>query len=106
VFIYYRTGSYVPAFRENRADSRLQAPTRCTLNELLAEGLIAQTFSLSPANEKLDIQIIFEGTVRIVRSEPGSPTSASSASVNTFDPTLRPKLVSVSTARRKLIARP
>src|SRR3984957_13575913 len=70
VFIYYRTGSYVPAFRHNRADRRMHAPIQRALSELLAEGLITQTFDLSPADRQFGVQIIFEGTVRIVRSEP------------------------------------
>src|SRR5580700_11647611 len=52
VFIYYRTGSYVPAFRHNRADDRVLAPIHRALNELLAEGLITQTLDLSPADRK------------------------------------------------------
>src|ERR1700733_2040081 len=43
VFIYYRTGSYVPVFRFHRADNRMLAPIHRALNELLAEGLITQT---------------------------------------------------------------
>jgi len=69
LFIYYRTGSYVPAFRPNRIKNGLHVATHRALNQLLAEGLIAQTFDLSLADRKFDVQIIFEGTVRIVRSE-------------------------------------
>jgi hypothetical protein len=68
VFIYYRTGSYVPAFRQNRADERLRVASHRDLNELLAEGLIAQTLDLGPEDREFGIQIVFEGTVRIVRS--------------------------------------
>jgi hypothetical protein len=69
VFIYYRTGSYVPAFRTNRIEQRFPLTTHRDLRELLAEGLVAQTIDLSPGDREFEIQIIFEGTVRIVRSE-------------------------------------
>src|SRR5580698_9864313 len=68
VFIYYRTGSYVPAFRLNRAEKRSHVTTSRNLNEILAEELIAQTLDLSPGEQEFEIQIIFEGTVRVVRS--------------------------------------
>jgi hypothetical protein len=99
VFIYYRTGSYVPAFRHNRADNRMLAPTHRTLNELFAEGLITQTLDLSPADRNLEFQIIFEGTVRIVRSESAAAATAPCASAkNIFGPCPTPKVVSVPAA--------
>jgi hypothetical protein len=70
VFIYYRTGSYVPAFRAHHTDKRMYVTSHRDLNELLAEGLINQTIDLSPMGRKFDVQIVFEGTVRIVRSGP------------------------------------
>jgi hypothetical protein len=76
VFIYYRTGSYVPAFRPHRTDNRIHVTTHRSLNQLLAETLIDQTIDLSPADRQFDIQIVFEGTVRIVRSAPKSATPA------------------------------
>jgi hypothetical protein len=97
VFIYYRTGSYVPSFRHNRADNRMLAPIHRALNELLAEGLITQTLDLSPADRKFEVQIIFEGTVRIVRSESAAAATAPCASAkNIFGPCPTPKVVSVS----------
>jgi len=72
VFIYYRTGSYVPAFRPHCTANRMQVTTHRALNELLAESLIAQTIELSPADRQFDVQIVFEGTVRVVRSGPES----------------------------------
>jgi hypothetical protein len=71
VFIYYRTGSYVPAFRCNRADQRTQLSANRAFNKFLAETL-TQTLDLSPAEQEFDVQIVFEGTVRIVRPEPKS----------------------------------
>src|SRR5580698_2421290 len=71
VFIYYRTGSYVPAFRCNRADQRTQLSANRAFNKFLAETL-TQTLDLSSAEQEFDVQIVFEGTVRIVRPEPKS----------------------------------
>ena len=71
VFIYYRTGSYVPAFRCNRADQPVPLSATRPFNELLGETL-TQTLDLSSTEQEFDVQIIFEGTVRIVRSKPKS----------------------------------
>jgi hypothetical protein len=99
VFIYYRTGSYVPAFRHPRADKHVHAPISRALNELLAEGLITQTLNLGPADRKFDVQIIFEGTVRIVRSEPSAAAKAPAApGKNIFGSGSKPMIVSVSAA--------
>jgi hypothetical protein len=76
VFIYYRTGSYVPAFRPHLAESRVRVTGNRTLNELLGESLIGEAMDLSAADRTFDVQIMFEGTVRIVRSERASPTTA------------------------------
>jgi hypothetical protein len=83
VFIYYRTGSYVPAFRCNRAEKRMPLSASRAFNELLAETL-TQSIDLSSTDQKFDVHIVFEGTVRIVRSEPKSPGAAP------FAPTYRP----------------
>lgn len=80
VFIYYRTGSYVPAFRCNRADQRTQHSANRAFNKFLAETL-TQTLDLSSAEQEFDVQIVFEGTVRIVRSKPKSPGATPFATV-------------------------
>jgi hypothetical protein len=99
VFIYYRTGSYVPSFRHNRADNRMLAPIHRALNELLAEGLITQSLDLSPADRNFEVQIIFEGTVRIVRSESAAAATAPCAPAkNIFGTCPTPKVVSVPAA--------
>ncbi len=99
VFIYYRTGSYVPAFRHNRPDNRMLAPIHRALNELLAEGLITQSLDLSPADPNFEVQIIFEGTVRIVRSESAAAATAPCAPAkNIFGTCPTPKVVSVPAA--------
>jgi hypothetical protein len=95
VFIYYRTGSYVPAFR-HRADNRMHEPMSRTLNELLGEGLITQILNLGPADQKVEVQIIFEGTVRIVRAEPAAAVTAHFAPVKSIlGLSSAPKIVSV-----------
>lgn len=65
VFIYYRTGSYIPGFRRHRTYNRTHMTTHRALNELLTEGRITQTLDLSSGARRLDVQIVFEGTVRI-----------------------------------------
>jgi hypothetical protein len=100
VFIYYRTGSYVPAFRHHRADNRMHEPMSCTLNELLGEGLITQILNLGPADQKVEVQIIFEGTVRIVRAEPAAVVTAHFAPVKSIlGVSSVPKIVSVPAAK-------
>jgi hypothetical protein len=44
--------------------------TSRALGSFLVEGLVAQGLSLSAGFRELDVQIVFEGTVRI--SQPGS----------------------------------
>ena len=76
IFIYYRTGSYVPAFRPQRPEDRSQIATHRALHELLTEGLITQAVDLSSAAGKLDVHIVFEGTVRVLCSgAKSSPTT-------------------------------
>src|SRR5580704_2207296 len=74
VFIYYRTGSYVPAFRAQRANNYARVTTQSALNDILAESLITHAIDLG-SDRQFNVQIIFEGTVRIVRSSLESPTS-------------------------------
>jgi hypothetical protein len=74
VFIYYRTGSYVPAFRAQRANSYARVTTQSALNDILAESLITHAIDLG-SDRQFNVQIIFEGTVKIVRSSLESPTS-------------------------------
>lgn len=73
VFIYYRPGSYVPVFRDHHTQSRSQMTIDRALRELLAERLITQAVDLSEPQD-FDVQIVLEGTVRILRS--GAKSSA------------------------------
>ncbi|MGC2103898.1 MAG: hypothetical protein WA647_02255 [Candidatus Acidiferrum sp.] len=74
IFIYYRPGSYVPAFRsrDKREDGGLA--TDRALREFLTAGLVAKTLEVpSVSREIINLQIVFEGTVRILRSSAESP---------------------------------
>jgi hypothetical protein len=76
VFIYYRPSSYVPTFRHQRTPNCGDAATNCVLRELLTEGLINQAVVLGSAAQRLDVQIVFEGTIRVLglRAESSAPT--------------------------------
>jgi hypothetical protein len=68
VFIYYRPGGYTPVFRlQRKTPNRIDSAQ--ALGNFLAEGLVAQGLSLGDAFRELDVQIVFEGTLRI--SHPG-----------------------------------
>jgi hypothetical protein len=78
IFIYYRPGSYVPAFRRSdKQDGGGLAMDR-TLRELLTEGLVAKALEVPSASGEINLQIVFEGTVRILRTGAESPGSAES----------------------------
>ena len=77
VFICYRPGSYVPAFRHQRSLRDDRIATDRALGELLTEELSAQALDIPLAARKLDVQIVFEGTVRVLRPglRPSTPTA-------------------------------
>lgn len=67
VFIYYRPGSYVPVFRRHeRLKTVGSLPTERALKEVLAEGAVAKAIKALSRNRDFDIQIVFEGTLRIL----------------------------------------
>jgi hypothetical protein len=72
VFIYYRRGSYVPVFRLQHPVHQSCSQTHETLGDLLSESLAAQGFDFR--STELHVQIIFEGTVRVLRSGAASST--------------------------------
>jgi hypothetical protein len=76
VFIYYRPGSYVPAFR--RRDNHEDAGLPTALSALLLEGLVAKDLEAPSVSEEINLQIVFEGTVRILRSRADSTRPAES----------------------------
>lgn len=66
VLIYYRIGSYVPAFRHQRSQHEDPIGADRILGELFTLGLSARPDIPSVAR-KLNVQTIFEGTVRVLR---------------------------------------
>lgn len=80
VFIYYRAGSYVPAFRRRDNQEGSSLATNRALGEFLTEGLFANVLELPSASREIGLQIVFEGTVRVLRSraESTSPTESRS----------------------------
>jgi hypothetical protein len=73
VLIHYRPGSYVPAFRrhDNQESGRLAMDR--ALSELLTDGLVAKALEVPPASREINLQIVFEGTVRVLRTRAESP---------------------------------
>jgi hypothetical protein len=78
VFIYYRPGSYVPAFRRRDNQEGAGLATDRALRELLIEGLVAKALEVPSVSREITLQIVFEGTVRILRSRTESQGSAES----------------------------
>jgi hypothetical protein len=78
VFIYYRPGSYVPAFRRHDNQEGGGLAMDRALRELLTEGLVAKTLEVPSESQEINVQIVFEGTVRILRSSAESPGPAES----------------------------
>ena len=74
VLIHYRPGSYVPAFRHQSSLREDRIATDRVLGELFTDGLGTQALDNPLVTRKLDVQIVFEGTVRVLR--PGSRSSA------------------------------
>src|ERR1700684_882175 len=72
VFVYYRIGSYVPVFRRQRSRPALRIAADRTLSEVLSEELAAHAADISVVQRIRDVQIVFEGTLRIARLEPKS----------------------------------
>jgi hypothetical protein len=71
VFVYYRTGSYVPVFRHQRSRPALCIAADRTLSQVLSEALVSRA-DFSEIEQIQDVQIVFEGTLRISRLGPRS----------------------------------
>jgi hypothetical protein len=80
VFIYYRPGSYVPAFRSRDNQEGGGLATDRALSELLTAGLVAKALEVPSASRGINLQIVFEGTVRVLRSRAKSPGPTESTS--------------------------
>ena len=76
----YRPGSYVPAFRRRDNQEGGGLATDRALRELLTEGLLAKTLEVSPVSREINLQTVFEGTVRVLRlrAESRGPTESRS----------------------------
>jgi hypothetical protein len=79
VFIYYRPGGYTPVFRMQRKDPN-RIDTSRSLGSFLVEGLVDQGLNLGDGIRELEVQIVFEGTVRILH--PGLEHTATEDSRN------------------------
>ena len=66
VFIYYRPGSYVPAFRR-RDNQEGGLATGRALREFLTEGFVAKALEVPSVSREINLQIVFEGTLRVLR---------------------------------------
>jgi hypothetical protein len=77
IFVYYRVGSYVPVFKPQRTRPAVRIAADRELSEMLIEELAARVASTSAMEEIRDVQIIFEGTLRISRL--GSKSSISNS---------------------------
>lgn len=73
VFIYYRPGSYVPAFRRRDNQEGGGLAMDRAWSELLTEGLVAKALEVPSASREINLQIVFEGTLRVLRTRAESP---------------------------------
>jgi hypothetical protein len=70
VWIYYQPGSYVPRFQTQKPRPVHDTGTTSMLGQLLAQELVKRTLDVPAGNAAIDVQIVFEGTVRVLY--PGS----------------------------------
>lgn len=80
VFIYYRPGSYVPAFRRRDDQEGSGLATNRALGDFLTEGLVAKALEGPSVSREINLQIVFEGTVRVLRLRAESPGPTDSRS--------------------------
>src|SRR5258708_2930445 len=78
VFVYFRPGSYVPAFRRRDKQEGGGLATNRALRALLTDGLFANALGVPSVSREINLQIVFEGTVRILRPRAESPGPAES----------------------------
>ena len=80
VFIYYRPGSYVPAFRRRDNEEGGGLATDRALREFLTEGIVAKALEVPSVSREITLRIVFEGTVRVTRPRAESPGATESRS--------------------------
>ena len=100
VFIYFRPGSYVPAFRRRDNHESDGLATDRALRELLTEGLVAKALEVPSVSREINLQIVFEGTVRVIRARAESPGPTASRSGRTVGKRIQlRKVVGMSLAK-------
>jgi hypothetical protein len=73
VLIHYRPGSYVPAFRRHDNQEGGGLAMDRALSELLTEGLVAKALEVPSVSREINLQIVFEGTVRVLPTRAEAP---------------------------------
>jgi hypothetical protein len=75
VFVYYRPGSYVPVFRRGESQKGIASATERAFRELFMNGGVAKAIEISSVSQDDNLQIVFEGTIRVSYSgeKPGIP---------------------------------
>lgn len=69
VWICYRPGSYVPRFQAQHCRADDNVASTHALTELFAQEMVKRTLDGSSGTGIFDVQIVFEGTVRVVYPE-------------------------------------
>lgn len=72
VWIYYQPGSYVPRFQAHNSRAGDSTLSTTALGELVTEELVRHALKDPSGAQAFDVQIVFEGTVRVSRR--ASPT--------------------------------
>jgi len=100
VLIYYRPGSYVPAFRRHDKQEGGGLAMDRALSELLTEGLVAKALEVPSASREINLQIVFEGTVRVLRTRAESPAPMDSQPARSVAKRIQlRKVVGISSAK-------
>jgi hypothetical protein len=73
-FIYYRPGSYVPVFKRAESQKSLAWAAERALREFFTQDAVAKAIEISSGSRILNLQIVFEGTIRISHSRTESAT--------------------------------
>ncbi len=66
VWIYYQPGSYVPRFQTQKPQPEHDAVTTSMLGQIFAQDLVKRALGVPPGSAAINVQIVFEGTVRVL----------------------------------------
>jgi|SRR5580704_3921953 hypothetical protein len=88
VWIYYQPGSYIPRFQGQSCRADDSTSRTRTVGDLFAQEIVKRTLEAPPGTRAFEVQIVFEGTVRVVYpdsalSKPVEPLPVQSASKQT-----------------------